>query len=226
MRIASEWPGLLGCWSCYNSSLLVIFKFGDDSSQVLRDSYSLHWWTKSVKTYFVFNFTNKIFTLFAARTKAEIKISISCAGLVGWCGLEAEEKITEGLALIISLFPRDMWDADPSWGSPALLTLLIAIPSRTSCAVCSRQESSLWKDRRWWPVLCQVWYRPWLWKWVMSGLMGQNCPRIQPVTHQRTRGELGNYLLFIFHSSDAGLAGMGHSAGANWPWLPGPCHKN
>ena len=39
----------------------------------------------------------------------------------------------------------------------------------------------------------------------MSGLMGQNCPRIQPVTHQRTRGELGSYLLFIFHSSDAGV---------------------
>ena len=36
-------------------------------------------------------------------------------------------------------------------------------------------------------------------------------------------GERGSYLLFIFHSSDAG---MGHSAGANWPWLPGSCHKN
>ena len=34
MKIASEWPGLLGCWSCYNSSLLVIFKFETTAPRV------------------------------------------------------------------------------------------------------------------------------------------------------------------------------------------------
>ena len=48
MKIASEWPGLLGCWSCYNSSLLVIFKFETTASRVYGTFTLMD--KKSVKT--------------------------------------------------------------------------------------------------------------------------------------------------------------------------------